>query len=67
MFINSCSYSFLTYLDKFGKWLISNQLTLNINKKKFFNTGSNVKKLVFINIQGKLIRYEPLTKFIWVG
>ena len=23
-----------------------------------------VKKLVFINIQGKLIRYEPLTNFI---
>ena len=67
MFINSCSYSFLTYLDKFSKWLISNQLTLNINKKKFFNIGSNVKKLVFINIQGKLIRYEPRTKFIWVG
>ena len=23
-----------------------------------------LKKLVFINIQGKLIRYEPLTNFI---
>ena len=39
-------------LDKFSKWLISNQLTLNINKAKFIIIGScqRLKKLNSISI-----------------
>ena len=31
---------------------------------QFFQALAALKKRVFINIQGKLIRYEPLTNFI---
>ena len=64
-FFQALAQSFLPNLPrKISTWLISNQLTLNINKNKFFNIATYVEKLLFINIQCKLIRYEPLTKFI---
>ena len=69
MFINSCSHSFLTYLDKFSKWLISNQLTLNINKKKFFNIGSSqrLKKLNSISITTDDKCIEEVSSFSYLG
>ena len=65
MFINSCSHSFLTYLDKVSKWLISNQLTLNINKNKFFNIGSSqrLKKLNSISITTDDKSIEEVSSF----
>ena len=67
MFINSCTHSFLTYLDKVSKWLISNQLNLNINKNKFFNIGSSqrLKKLNSITTDDKSI--EEGSSFSYLG
>ena len=69
MFINSCSHSFLTYLDKVSKWLISNQLTLNINKNKFFNIGSSqrLKKLNSISITTDDKSIEEVSSFSYLG
>ena len=69
MFINLCSHSFLTYLDKVSKWLISNQLTLNINKNKFFNTGSSqrLKKLNSISITTDDKNIEEVSSFSYLG
>ena len=69
MFINSCSHSFLTYLDKVSKWLMSNQLTLNINKNKFFNIGSSqrLKKLKSISITTDDKSIEEVSSFSYLG
>ena len=69
MFINLCSHSFLTYLDKVSKWLISNQLTLNINKNKFFNIGSSqrLKKLNSISITTDDKSIEEVSSFSYLG
>ena len=69
MFINLCSHSFLTYLDKVSKWLISNQLTLNINKNKFFNIGSSqrLKKLNSISITTDDKNIEEVSSFSYLG
>ena len=69
MFINLCSHSFLTYLDKVSKWLISNQLTLNINKNKFFNIGSSqrMKKLNSISITTDDKNIEEVSSFSYLG
>ena len=65
MFINSCSHRFLTYLDKVSRWLISNQLTLNINKNKFFNIGSSqrLKNLNSISITTDDKSIEEVSSF----
>ena len=69
MFINLCSHSFLTYLDKVSKWLMSNQLTLNINKNKFFNIGSSqrLKKLNSISITTDDKNIEEVSSFSYLG
>ena len=69
MFINSCSHSILTYLDKVSKWLMSNQLTLNINKNKFFNIGSSqrLKKLNSISITTDDKNIEEVSSFSYLG
>ena len=69
MLINSCSHSFLTYLDKVSKWFISNQLTLNINKNKFFNIGSSqrLKKLNSISITTDDKSIEEVSSFSYLG
>ena len=69
MFINSCSNSFPTYLDKVSKWLISNKLTLNINTNKFFNIGSSqrLKKLNSISITTDDKSIEEVSSFSYLG
>ena len=69
MFINSCSHSFLTYLDKVSKWLMSNQLTLNINKNKFFNISSSqrLKKFNSISITTDDKSIEEVSSFSYLG
>ena len=68
-FINSYSYSFLTYLDKVSKWLTSNQFTLNITKNTFIIIGSSqrLKKLNSISIANDDKSIAEVSSFSYLG